>query len=125
MGGLGLLCLFLAASGIYGVMSYTVSQRLGEIGIRMAMGASPARVVGMILGQGMTAAGPAVATGVATALAVTRLVRSMLVGVGSADPASFALAAIFLGGAALLSTALPAWRATRTDPVRALRRYSA
>jgi predicted permease len=122
MGGLGLLCLFLAASGIYGVMSYTVSQRIGEIGIRMAMGASPARVVGMIVGQGMRVAGVGMATGIGAALVVTRVVRGMLVGVGSADPASFALAAVFLGGAALLSTALPAWRATRSDPMGALRR---
>jgi ABC-type antimicrobial peptide transport system permease subunit len=122
MGVLGLMCLALAASGIYGVMSYTVNQRLAEIGIRMAMGATPGRVIGMVVGQGMTIVGIGLAAGVAGALAVTRLVGSMLVGVAASDPASFAVAAVFLAGAALASTWIPAFRATRSDPMGSLRR---
>ncbi len=122
MGALGLMCLALAASGIYGVMSYTVNQRLGEIGVRMAMGATPGRLIGMVVLQGMSMACAGLALGIGAALAVTRLVGSMLVGIGAADPASFVLAAMFLGAAALVSTWLPAYRATRSNPVEALRR---
>jgi predicted permease len=122
MAALGLMCLLLAGSGIYGVMSYSVNQRLGEIAIRMAMGATPLRVIGMVVAQGMMVAIGGLAAGVGAALAVTRLVRSMLVGIGATDPASFLIAAGFLLTVALLSTWLPAWRATRGDPMGALRR---
>ena len=122
MGALALMCLVLAASGIYGVVSCTVSQRMPEIGIRMAMGATPGRVVAMVVGQGMAVALAGLAVGTGAALALTRLVGSMLVGIGATDPASFVLAVLFLGGAALVSTWVPAFRATRRDPMVSLRR---
>ncbi len=122
MGALGLMCLILAASGLYSVMSYSVSQRIPEIGIRMAMGARPQDVVAMIVGQGMALTGVGMAVGIAAAFAVTRLVANMLFQLDASDPATFALAGAFLGVVALIATWLPAWRATRIDPMSALRR---
>jgi ABC-type antimicrobial peptide transport system permease subunit len=122
MGTLGLMCLLLAAMGLYSVMSYTVSQRIPEIGIRMAMGARPWNVIAMVVGQGMALALAGMAVGTVAAFATTRLVASMLFRVDAADPASFVLAGLFLGAVALLATWLPAFRATRIDPMRALRR---
>jgi ABC-type antimicrobial peptide transport system permease subunit len=122
MAALGLLCLLLAAMGLYRVMSYTVRQRIPEIGIRMAMGASPWNVIAMVVGQGMTLALAGMAVGMVAALAVTRLVASLLFHVDAADPLTFALAGLFLGAVALLATWLPAFRATRIDPMPALRR---
>ena len=122
MAALGLLCLLLAAMGLYSVMSYTVRQRIPEIGIRMAMGASPWNVIAMVVGQGMTLALAGMAVGMVAALAVTRLVASLLFHVDAADPLTFALAGLFLGAVALLATWLPAFRATRIDPMPALRR---
>ncbi|MBZ5624829.1 MAG: ABC transporter permease, partial [Acidobacteriia bacterium] len=122
MGALGLVCLLLAAMGLYSVMSYTVSQRIPEIGIRMAMGARPLNVIAMVVGQGMTLALVGLAVGTVAAFAVTRLVSSMLFRVGAADPASFVLAGLFLSAVALLATWLPAFRATRIDPMLSLRK---
>ena len=122
MGALGLLCLLLAAMGLYSVMSYTVSQRIPEIGIRMAMGARPWNVIAMVVGQGMTLALAGMAVGTVAALAVTRLVASLLFQVDAADPLTFVLAAGFLAAVALVATWLPAFRATRIDPMPALRR---
>jgi predicted permease len=122
MAALGLLCLILAASGLYSVMSYTVSQRIPEIGIRIAMGARPRDVIGMIVGQGMTLALAGMAAGGVGAFAVTRVVANMLFRVDAADPATFLLAGLFLGAVALIATWLPAFRATRIDPMTALRR---
>ena len=122
MGALGLLCLMLAALGLYSVMSYTVSQRIPEIGIRMAMGARPRNVIAMVVGQGMALALAGMAAGAAAAFAATRLVASMLFGVDAADPATFLLAGLFLSAVALVATWLPAFRATRIDPMMALRR---
>ena len=122
MGALGLMCLLLAAMGLYSVMSYTVSQRIPEIGIRMAMGARPRNVIAMVVGQGMALALTGMAVGTVAAFATTRLVASMLFRVDAADPATFVLAGLFLGAVALLATWLPAFRATRIDPMSALRR---
>ena len=122
MGALGLVCLLLAALGSYSVMSYSVSQRVPEIGIRMAMGARPANVIAMIVRQGMGLALAGMAIGTIAALATTRMVASMLFGVDASDPATFVLAAMFLGAIALLAAWLPAYRATRIDPLTALRR---
>ena len=122
MAALGLMCLLLAAIGLYSVMSYTVTQRIPEIGIRIAMGATPRNVIGMVVGQGMALAAAGVAAGAAGSLAATRLVSSMLYGVNPADPLTFILAALFLGVVALLAAWLPAFRATRIDPISALRR---
>jgi predicted permease len=122
MGALALMCLLLAAMGLYSVMSYTVSQRIPEIGIRMAMGARPWNVIAMVVGQGMALALAGMAVGTVAALAVTRLVASLLFQVDAADPLTFVLAAGFLGAVALIATWLPAFRATRIDPMPALRR---
>src|ERR1035438_3153375 len=122
MGALGLMCLLLAAMGLYSVMSYTVSQRIPEIGIRMAMGARPWNVIAMVVGQGMSLALAGMAVGTVAALAVTRLVASFLFHVDATDPLTFVLAAGFLGVVALVATWLPAFRATRIDPMPALRR---
>ncbi|MCX6630226.1 MAG: ABC transporter permease [Candidatus Solibacter sp.] len=122
MAALGLMCLMLAAIGLYSVMSYTVSQRIGEIGIRMAMGARPRNVIAMVVGQGMGLALAGMAVGTVAAFFTTRLVASMLFRVDAADPATFVVAGLFLGVVALIATWLPAFRATRIDPMSALRR---
>jgi predicted permease len=122
MAALGLLCLVLAAMGLYSVMSYTVNQRIPEIGIRMAMGARPWNVIAMVVGQGMTLAVAGMAVGTVAALGVTRLVASLLFQVDAADPVTFGLTAGFLGAVAMAATWLPAFRATRIDPMPALRR---
>ncbi|HEY2017162.1 MAG TPA: ABC transporter permease [Bryobacteraceae bacterium] len=121
-GALGLMCLLLAALGLYSVMSYAVSQRIPEIGIRMAMGARPRNVVAMIVAQGMLLAAAGMAVGTVAAFAVTRLVASMLFRVDATDPLTFALAGLFLSAVAQVATWLPAFRATRIDPMLAMRR---
>jgi ABC-type antimicrobial peptide transport system permease subunit len=122
MGVLGLMCLLLAAMGLYSVMSYTVSQRIPEIGIRMAMGARPRNVIAMVVGQGMALALAGMAVGTVAAFATTRLVAGMLFRVDASDPATFVLAGLFLSAVALLAAWLPAFRATRIEPMSALRR---
>ena len=122
MGALGLMCLLLAAMGLYSVMSYTVNQRIPEIGIRMAMGARPWNVIAMVVGQGMALTVAGMTVGRVAAFATTRLVASMLFRVDAADPTTFLLAGLFLGAVALFATWLPAFRATRIDPMSALRR---
>jgi predicted permease len=121
LGVLGLISLALAAVGLYSVMSYAVTQRTQEIGVRMALGAQPREVLLTVLrlGMGLTAAG--LALGFAGAFAVTRLAASMLVNVSPADPATFGGVALFLAAIAFLATFLPAWRATKVDPMVALR----
>jgi putative ABC transport system permease protein len=116
------LALVLAAVGLYGVLSYTVSQRTGEMGIRMALGASASDVRHLILVQGMKPALAGVAGGIIGALATTRLLSSMLFHVNPMDPITFATVAIGLMGVAVLACWIPALRATRIDPTVALRR---
>ncbi len=117
----GALATLLAAIGLYGVVAYAVARRTAEIGIRMALGAVPSRVLGMILREagGMAAAG--IAIGLAGALALSRLVDSQLFGIKAADPAVLGAAAGVLALVALLAAILPGWRASRIDPVRALK----
>jgi len=122
MAALGVLCLVLAAIGLYGVMSYTVNHRIPEIGIRMAMGARPGDVIGMIVKEGMTLALTGVALGIVCALGAARLVANFLVGLSGWDPVIFAGTAVLLSAVALLATSIPALRATRIDPVLALRK---
>jgi predicted lysophospholipase L1 biosynthesis ABC-type transport system permease subunit len=117
---LGALALALAAVGLYSVMTYVVSQRTHELGIRMALGARPADVLGMVIRQGMILAAGGLAVGVAAALAAARLVQSALINVSPADPVVFAGTALFLGTVALLACSVPAHRATRVDPNTAL-----
>jgi putative ABC transport system permease protein len=113
--------LVLASVGIYGVISYSVMQRTREIGIRVALGASRLSVFKMILGQGARLAGVGIAIGVVTALAVTRTMASFLYGVQPADLWTFSAVCALLLGVALLACYLPARRATRVDPLVALR----
>ncbi len=117
----GALALILASIGIYGVISYGVAQRTQEIGIRLALGAQPRNVFAMVLGQGARLAGLGVVLGFVAAFGVTRLMASMLFGVQPADPLTFAIVPALLMGVALLACYLPARRATRVDPIIALR----
>jgi|HubBroStandDraft_3_1064219.scaffolds.fasta_scaffold05832_1 predicted permease len=120
-GALGLLGLVLAAIGIYGVLAFSVSQRLREIGIRGALGAQPGQLRALVLGSGLRLAGLGLLLGVAGALALTRLLASQLHEVSPRDPLALGAAFLCLALVALLSSYLPARRAARVDPVGALR----
>jgi putative ABC transport system permease protein len=116
----GVLGLVLAVIGVYGVMAYTVLQRTSEIGIRMAVGARQVNVMGMILGQSMKLALLGIGLGSCGALAITGPVRSLLFGVSPTDPVTFFTVAGILAATAMIAGGIPAWRASRIDPVRAL-----
>jgi putative ABC transport system permease protein len=113
--------LLLAAIGIYGVLSYTVAQRTSEIGIRMALGAQRTAVMRAVVGQGMLLALAGIAIGATAAIAATRALSSMLFGVEPTDPVIFLAVAMLLAFTAFLATWLPARRASRIDPLVALR----
>lgn len=121
MGGFALLSLLLASLGVYGVMRYTTSQRTRELGIRMAMGAQSHDVVRLVVRQGMAITAIGLVIGVAAAFALSRLMAGILFGVSPHDPVSFIAAVLVLGAVALLASFIPARRATRIDPVEALR----
>ena len=115
------LAMVLAALGIYGVMAFDVTRRSQEIGVRMALGAARASVLGLVLKQGLAMAVAGVVLGLLAALALTRLLQAQLFGVTSTDPSTFVAVALGLLGVATLATLVPALRATRVNPVEALR----
>jgi putative ABC transport system permease protein len=115
------VALALAAIGIYGVLAYSVQQRTQEIGIRMALGAGRGQMLAMVMGQGMRLAGIGVVIGLAAAYGLTRVLSSVLFGVKANDPVTFAMVAAVLVAVAMVAAFVPAHRATRVDPVIALR----
>jgi putative ABC transport system permease protein len=121
LGTFAAIALALAAVGIYGVMSYVVTQRTREIGIRMALGARHSAVTQLIVRHGMSLAIGGLAIGTIIALALTRVLASMLYGASATDPATFAGVALLLGVVALVASYVPARRAAAVDPVIALR----
>jgi ABC-type antimicrobial peptide transport system permease subunit len=119
--GFGLLALALAAVGIYGIMAYSVAQRTNEIGIRLALGAQPAQIRGMILRESTWLAGAGTVSGLGAALVLTRLVKSMLYGIQPYDPLTLAAGVGLLLTVALAASWLPARRAAVVQPMDALR----
>ena len=121
LGVFAVMALLLASIGIYGVMSYSVTERTHEIGIRMALGAGQADVLGFVIKQGLTLTMIGLAIGIAASLALTRLMESLLFGVSSTDPLTFVVISLLLAIVSVFATYLPARRATRVDPMIALR----
>jgi ABC-type antimicrobial peptide transport system permease subunit len=113
--------MLLAAIGIYGLVSYWVTQRTFEIGVRVAIGAGRPRIVSMVLAQGLRVALYGVGAGILAALAMTRFLASLLYGVTATDPATFVAVIALVLAVTITATAFPAWRAARIDPVKSLR----
>jgi macrolide transport system ATP-binding/permease protein len=121
VGVLGGLALLLAAIGLYGVMSYAVSQSTRELGLRMALGATPSHLLRLVMSRGLALTAAGIVAGTVAALASTRLLGYLLYNVSPRDPLSFGSAFLVITIASLAACFLPAWRATRTDPLQALR----
>lgn len=121
VGTLGGLALLLAGIGLYGVMSYAVSQSTRELGLRMALGAGASNLFRLVISRGLTLTAGGIALGAAAGLAVTRLLGKLLYSISPRDPRAFGLALLVMTITAVVACLLPAWRATRTDPARVLR----
>jgi putative ABC transport system permease protein len=115
------VALLLALVGVYGVLAYSVGRRTAEIGLRVALGATPGKILGLIVGQGMRPIFIGIGVGLAGALALSRFVSSLLFGVKPVDPVTYGAVTLLVIAAALLSCYVPALRALRVDPVSALR----
>jgi putative ABC transport system permease protein len=120
-GVFALVALLLAAVGVYGVLAYSVAQRTREIGVRMAIGAGHAQILCLVIGNGIAWALPGIAIGLLGALALSRVLETLLFGVGPRDPITFSAVGVMLALVAMLACYVPAARATRIDPMRALR----
>lgn len=120
-GAFAAVALLLAAVGLYGLVSYTVAERVPEIGVRLALGASPAQMMRLVIGQGLGLAGAGIALGLAGAVAATQLIAGLLYSVSTTEPVIYASLALLLLGVAALASYVPARRAMRVDPVTALR----
>jgi ABC-type antimicrobial peptide transport system permease subunit len=121
LGILGGLALLLATVGLYAVMSYTISQGTREFGLRMALGAGASTLLRQVMAHGLALTGVGLLVGAAAALGLTRLLGNLLYKVGPRDPVAFGSALLVMMVASVAACFLPAWRATRTDPARALR----
>lgn len=117
----GVLALVLSTIGVYGVMSYLVAQRTRELGIRIAMGATPRQVLKLVIVQGAKLIGPGLGLGLLGAFVLARVMRSLTYGVSSIDPVTFVLVPLILGSVGLIASLIPAVRATKVDPLIALR----
>jgi putative ABC transport system permease protein len=118
----GLLALVLASVGLYGVANYSVTQRTREIGVRMALGARSSTVLLLVFARGLLLVAVGLVTGIVAAFVLSVLIpQDLLTSVGARDPLTFAATSALLGGVALVASFIPAWRATRIDPLVALR----
>jgi len=121
LGAFAVFALLLAAVGLYGVMSHVVTQSTHDIGVLVTLGALPGNIIGLVVRQGMRLAGIGIAVGLAGAFGLTRIMNSLLFGVSTTDALTFATVPALLAAVAFAATVIPAWRATRVDPMVALR----
>jgi putative ABC transport system permease protein len=121
LGSFAALALLLAAIGVYGVLAFSVARRTHEIGVRIALGARRGHVIRVVLGQGIRVIGRGIALGVVGALGLTHFLRNLLYEIRLTDPPTFLLVPLLLGRVALAASYIPARRATRVDPIVALR----
>jgi ABC-type antimicrobial peptide transport system permease subunit len=121
LGAFSVFALILAAIGVYGVMSYLVTQSRHDIGLRIALGAQRSMILWLVVRQGMELAVAGIIAGIIGAFALTRLMASLLFGVGARDVVTFSTVPLILAAIALVATYVPAWRATQVDPMMVLR----